>query len=48
MKCSSCNKEICTEGVIFKCPNCGHQIARCVSCRKLSIKYKCKCGFEGP
>lgn len=48
MKCNSCNKEISNDGLVFKCPECGKKINRCDKCRKLSVKYKCECGFEGP
>ncbi|MCX8193923.1 MAG: zinc finger domain-containing protein [Candidatus Pacearchaeota archaeon] len=47
--CSSCSKELLEdEGVIFKCPFCEKKMARCAKCRKVSVKYKCACGFEGP
>lgn len=48
MKCISCGVEVEEEGVIFECPMCSKKIARCGKCRKVSVKYKCKCGFEGP
>lgn len=48
-KCLSCDKEVLNDSVVFKCSNCGkHKIVRCQHCKKLSIKYKCSCGFEGP
>jgi len=48
MKCISCKKEF-SEGAVFKCPSCGKEIiARCEKCKKLNVKYKCKCGFIGP
>jgi len=47
--CSSCNKEVTTDYVEFKCPKCGKEkIIRCENCRKTVKTYKCKCGFEGP
>jgi len=47
--CVSCSKEIGTKGVVFKCPSClKEDIARCLSCKKISSRYKCKCGFVGP
>jgi len=45
--CISCGKEIAEKGILFKCP-CGKEIARCGHCRKLTVQYKCDCGFEGP
>ncbi|MEM4153129.1 MAG: zinc finger domain-containing protein [Candidatus Pacearchaeota archaeon] len=49
IRCLSCGKELLEdEGVIFKCPSCEKKIIRCSKCRKLSVKYKCECGFEGP
>jgi len=35
-------------GVVFKCPGCNRQVTRCYYCKKLGVKYKCECGFEGP
>ncbi|MCL4406758.1 zinc finger domain-containing protein [Candidatus Parvarchaeota archaeon] len=49
--CISCNREISTikDSVIFKCPNCGNEIARCGKCRGRGVEYTCKvCGFVGP
>jgi len=47
--CVSCGKQVAEKGVIFKCPSCGKKdIVRCNHCRKLGVKYKCDCGFEGP
>jgi len=49
LKCNSCGRELDAKSVIFKCPSCSKQdIARCGHCRKLGVKYKCECGFEGP
>ncbi|MEM1535830.1 MAG: zinc finger domain-containing protein [Candidatus Pacearchaeota archaeon] len=48
MKCNSCGEEILEESVAFRCPRCKRVIARCGKCRKLNVKYKCECGFEGP
>jgi hypothetical protein len=50
LRCSSCQKEVTDDYVRFKCPNCGkEEIIRCMKCRKIVAKYKCKsCGFEGP
>lgn len=47
-KCISCGKEIESKSVIFKCPACDREIARCGHCRKLTVSFKCDCGFEGP
>jgi hypothetical protein len=47
-KCTSCGREIEDKSVIFKCPACGREIARCGHCRKLTVQFKCECGFEGP
>ncbi|HLD58802.1 MAG TPA: zinc finger domain-containing protein [archaeon] len=48
--CSTCNRELTTGFVEFKCPNCGKErILRCPHCRKAVKTYKCgECGFEGP
>ena len=46
--CVSCGSQLIEKGVIFKCPSCGREIARCDHCRKRGIKYECECGFEGP
>ncbi|MFP3300460.1 MAG: zinc finger domain-containing protein [Thermoplasmatales archaeon] len=49
--CSSCGIGLEGRGAtFFLCPNCGQEtIARCDSCRELSIAYECpKCGFKGP
>ncbi len=51
MKCVTCKINVKTEQGYskFKCPACKeHWIIRCEKCRKNSIEYKCKCGFEGP
>ncbi|UZE93839.1 MAG: RNA-binding protein [Candidatus Pacearchaeota archaeon] len=49
VKCISCGKELSKGGVILKCPSCGKKtIVRCDHCRKVGVKYKCDCGFEGP
>jgi len=48
MECKSCRKEF-SDGVSFACPHCNKEkIARCLKCKKMSVKYKCKCGFVGP
>ncbi|MBU2523251.1 MAG: RNA-binding protein [Nanoarchaeota archaeon] len=48
MKCSSCKIDF-SAGVKFKCPSCRKEtIARCGKCKKMNVKYDCKCGFEGP
>ncbi len=47
-ECTSCGKVIGNNAVIFKCPGCGKTIYRCTFCKKLGVKYKCGCGFEGP
>ncbi|MDD5331358.1 MAG: zinc finger domain-containing protein [Candidatus Nanoarchaeia archaeon] len=50
--CISCKREITNDvgSTSFMCPNCGEvEIVRCLNCRKIAAKYKCKsCGFEGP
>ncbi|MEM4703100.1 MAG: zinc finger domain-containing protein [Candidatus Pacearchaeota archaeon] len=48
MECNTCGSGLEEESVIFKCPACKKTIARCGKCRKLSVKYVCGCGFEGP
>lgn len=48
IRCTSCHKMIDDQGVVFKCPECGKQVTRCHYCKKLGVKYKCVCGFEGP
>ncbi|PIU75892.1 RNA-binding protein [Candidatus Pacearchaeota archaeon CG06_land_8_20_14_3_00_35_12] len=48
MKCLSCKEMIEKNGSKFPCPKCKVEIARCNKCKKLSVQYKCKCGFEGP
>ena len=49
-KCVSCGINIAgTSAAGFKCPECGHQVYRCVKCRKQSNLYECPdCGFRGP
>ena len=47
-QCLSCKKVVGSNGVTFKCPGCGKMIFRCSFCKKLGVKYKCDCGFEGP
>jgi hypothetical protein len=47
MKCINCGIDF-VKGVQFKCPNCEKLIARCLKCKKLAVKYRCSCGFEGP
>ena len=48
--CSTCNKEVTTDFVEFKCPKCSKSlVVRCESCRKSAKPYKCaECGFVGP
>lgn len=46
--CVSCGKEIGRRGVVFACPSCGAEIARCFNCKSIDASYICKCGFEGP
>jgi len=51
LNCISCNLHMGASDnfVKFKCPGCNEQIiVRCDICRSNGIKYKCKCGFEGP
>ncbi|MCL4375489.1 RNA-binding protein [Candidatus Marsarchaeota archaeon] len=45
--CISCGK-LSNQYVKFKCPACEEEIIRCYNCRETHIKYKSKCGFEGP
>jgi len=49
-KCISCGVNIAgTNAAAFNCPDCGHQIYRCATCRKQSNLYECPdCGFRGP
>ena len=48
--CSTCNKEVTSDFVEFRCPKCGKTaIIRCEACRKTAKTYNCsECGFEGP
>ena len=48
--CGTCNKEVTTDYVEFKCPKCGKsRIVRCEACRNNAKPYACKeCGFMGP
>ncbi|MDD5148252.1 MAG: zinc finger domain-containing protein [Candidatus ainarchaeum sp.] len=48
--CSTCNREVVSDYVEFKCPQCGKErIIRCLHCRKTAKTYKCpECGFIGP
>lgn len=48
--CISCKNDIIADekSVSFKCPVCDDLIVRCGKCRKLMVKWKCDCGFEGP
>jgi hypothetical protein len=48
IKCISCGSGLDEKSVVFQCPACGKRLVRCHKCRKLAIKYKCECGFEGP
>ncbi|MGB9675122.1 MAG: zinc finger domain-containing protein [Candidatus Nanoarchaeia archaeon] len=50
LQCISCKKQIENDKTAIKifCPVCGEQIMRCGTCKKNSVAYKCKCGFEGP
>ena len=45
-ECISCGSRICA--VKFPCPKCKKEIGRCEKCRKISIEYKCDCGYVGP
>jgi len=49
-KCISCGINIAgTNAATFNCPDCGHEIHRCETCRKQSTLYECPdCGFTGP
>ena len=49
-KCISCGIRIAgTNAATFDCPDCGHEISRCATCRKQSNLYQCPdCGFTGP
>ncbi len=47
--CSSCKRKVdnVAGSTKFKCPNCGEtEIVRCLNCREVGTKYRCKCGFE--
>jgi hypothetical protein len=49
--CTSCGKDISIieDSVMFKCPSCGNDIARCGKCRIRSVEFVCgSCGFIGP
>ena len=50
--CHSCHKELTNDkgATRFPCPECGgEEIVRCLHCRELGARYKCKqCEFEGP
>ncbi len=49
--CISCGRDISIidDSVVFKCPNCEEDIARCGKCRIRSVEYVSKsCGFVGP
>ena len=49
--CVSCGKSIKNDftATKFPCPQCGHEIVRCGTCRTNGTKYVCpNCGFEGP
>ncbi len=49
--CTSCKTKVSNMvgTVIFKCPKCSKvDIVRCERCRRVGIKYRCSCGFEGP
>ena len=49
--CVSCGRDllVVSDAVIFKCPNCSNEIARCGRCRKKGTEFTCKvCGFIGP
>jgi predicted RNA-binding Zn-ribbon protein involved in translation (DUF1610 family) len=49
-KCVSCGINISgTNAASFQCPDCGHRINRCATCRKQSTLYECpECEFTGP
>lgn len=50
-KCSACGIDVSAKDnfVKFLCPNCGKNlIVRCKTCKNLSNKYTCECGFTGP
>jgi len=48
--CTSCNKEVVSGYIEFKCPKCSKKtIIRCEHCRQTARKYVCAaCEFEGP
>jgi len=51
LKCTSCNANVSAKKNFtqFHCPSCGKElIVRCYTCKNLSVKYTCKCGFQGP
>jgi len=49
-QCISCGINISgMSAAAFDCPECGHRIFRCATCRKQSNLYECPdCGFRGP
>lgn len=50
-ECTSCgrNLDAAESFVIFDCPECGTEIARCDRCKNLATEYECpECGFTGP
>lgn len=49
-ECITCGKnlEAAESFVVFACPECGNDIARCSRCKKLRNEYTCECGFTGP
>lgn len=50
-ECVTCgqNLEAAESFVVFDCPACGEEIARCKRCKKLKNAFECSCGdFRGP
>lgn len=48
--CTSCGVHLVEKGCVkFPCPECGHEIGRCGSCRQQGNVYTCPvCGFQAP
>ncbi|MFB6265503.1 MAG: zinc finger domain-containing protein [Candidatus Nanohaloarchaea archaeon] len=50
-ECITCGKNLdaAESFVVFPCPECGEEIARCRRCKKLRNRYECgSCGLTGP
>lgn len=48
--CTSCGVYLVDKGCVkFPCPECGHEVGRCKSCRQQGNVYTCPvCGFQAP